>query len=303
MRIAISPTRIRPCRPIVIGGIEVTCGASRTTITGPTPYAARLFDAKADILVYGMGERTMTLLAHALRDGHDWRRLRSICYAQPANSDSLPADALHLPDYASVAAATPAGRAAFLEMFRLFAANQDPHTARPLLQQIDTRCLVHMPPDTPLSTAELDAVHALPFTLDVHPIHAAKGKVRALDTIRFSLATHRGCYGECNFCAIAIHQGRQVVSRSEDSIVEEARRPTTPPAFTGIIKTWAAPLPTCGECERKTKQGACASSVASSRPAVRHSSPTTAHRFPCSDACAACLAYVKCLWRPASAPT
>lgn len=252
----------KPCRPIVIGGIEASLRRiAHYDYWSDSVRRPVLFDAKADILVYGMGERTMTLLAHALRDGHDWRRLRSICYAQPANSDSLPADALHLPDYASVAAATPAGRAAFLEMFRLFAANQDPHTARPLLQQIDTRCLVHMPPDTPLSTAELDAVHALPFTLDVHPIHAAKGKVRALDTIRFSLATHRGCYGECNFCAIAIHQGRQVVSRSEDSIVEEARRLTRHPAFTGIIQDVGGPTANMYgfECERKTKQGACAS--------------------------------------------
>ena len=143
----------------------------------------------------------------------------------------------------------------------LFAANQEPHTARPLLQRIDTRCLVHTPPDTPLTSAELDAVHAWPFMLDAHPIHAPKGKVRALETIRFSLATHRGCYGECNFCSIAVHQGRQVVSRSERSILEEARRLTHHPAFTGIIQDVGGPTANMYgfECERKTKQGACAS--------------------------------------------
>ncbi len=172
-------------------------------------------------------------------------------------------------------------------MFRLFAANQDHAPRIPLAADRHTLSGAHHL-NTPLSTAELDAVHALPFTLDVHPIHAAKGKVRALDTIRFSLATHRGCYGECNFCAIAIHQGRQVVSRS-DSIVEEARRLTRHPAFTGIIQDVGGPTANMyGECRRKTKQGACASKRCLFPACCPALGPTTAHEFPCSNACAAC---------------
>ncbi|HRR33713.1 MAG TPA: YgiQ family radical SAM protein [Kiritimatiellia bacterium] len=252
----------KPCRPIVIGGIEASLRRiAHYDYWSDSVRRTILFDAKADVLVYGMGERTVTALARALQEGREWRGLRGICYALPADSGMLPAGALRLPDFATVAAASPEGRAAFLEMYRLFAANQDPHTARPLLQRIDTRCLVHTPPDTPLSSAELDAVHASPFMLDAHPIHASKGKVRALETIRFSLATHRGCYGECNFCSIAVHQGRQVVSRSERSILEEAHRLTRHPAFTGIIQDVGGPTANMYgyECARKSKQGACAS--------------------------------------------
>jgi len=252
----------KPCRPLVIGGIEASLRRiAHYDYWSDSVRRPILFDAKADILVYGMGERTVTALARALRDEREWRGLRGICYAQPATDDMLPPDALSLPDYTAVASATPDGRAAFLDMHRLFAANQEPHTAHPLLQRIDTRCLVHTPPDKPLSSAELDAVHAWPFMLDAHPIHAPKGKVRALETIRFSLATHRGCYGECNFCSIAVHQGRQVVSRSERSILEEARRLTHHPAFTGIIQDVGGPTANMYgfECARKMNQGACAS--------------------------------------------
>jgi uncharacterized radical SAM protein YgiQ len=251
----------KPCKPIVIGGIEASLRRiAHYDFWSDTVRRPLLFDAKADILVYGMAERTLTSLARALRDAHEWRTLRGLCYAQPAASDALPQGNLALPDFNAVAAPTDEGRAAFLDMFTLFAANQEPRTAKPLVQRVDTRCLVHNPPDLPLSPAELDAVYALPFMLDAHPCHAAKGKIRALDTIRFSLTTHRGCYGECNFCAIAMHQGRRVVSRSESSILEEAHRLTRHPKFTGIIQDVGGPTANMYgfECERKLKHGACA---------------------------------------------
>ena len=250
----------KPCKPIVIGGIEASLRRiAHYDFWSDTVRRPILFDAKADMLVYGMAERSITALAHALRDATDWRRLRGLCYACPSKSDMLPQGALSLPDYDSVAANTDAGRNAFLEMFSLFAANQEPRTAKPLLQRVDTRCLVHNPPDLPLTPAELDAVCAQPFKLEAHPCHAAKGKVRALDTIRFSLTTHRGCYGECNFCAIAMHQGRRVTSRTEASILEEAQRMTRHPKFTGIIQDVGGPTANMYgfECERKAKHGPC----------------------------------------------
>jgi uncharacterized radical SAM protein YgiQ len=250
----------KPCRPIAIGGIEASLRrVAHYDYWSDSVRRPLLFDAKADVLVYGMAERATAALARALRDGRDWRALRGLCHALPADSGTLPPDAVRLPDYAAVAADTAEGRAAFLAMARLFAANQEPHTARPLVQRVDTRCLVHNPPDRPLSPAELDAVYALPYMLDAHPVHAVKGKVRALDTIRFSITTHRGCYGECNFCSIAIHQGRQVVSRSEASILEEACRLTRHPKFTGIIQDVGGPTANMYgfECGRKARVGAC----------------------------------------------
>jgi uncharacterized radical SAM protein YgiQ len=251
----------KPCKPIVIGGIEASLRRiAHYDFWSDSVRRPVLFDAKADILVYGMAERTVIALARLLRDQHDWRGLRGICYPLPANSEKLPTGCVALPPFAEVAATTESGRAAFLDMFRLFAANQEPRTAKTLTQLVDTRCLVHTPPEPPLSQAELDAAYAHPFSLEAHPIHAAKGKVRALDTIRFSLTTHRGCYGECNFCAISMHQGRRVVSRSEASILEEANRMTHHPKFTGIIQDVGGPTANMYgfECERKVKLGACA---------------------------------------------
>lgn len=242
----------RPCPPLVLGGIE----ASLRRIAHYDFWTDRvrrslLFDAKADILVYGMGERTVTALAQCLRDGRDWHALRGICYAASA----APAESLVLPDYATVAA----DKAAFLEMFRLFSANQDPVTAHPLAQQTDLRWLVHQPPALPLEAAELDHVYALPYTLDVHPHDAAGGPVRALDTVRFAITSHRGCYGACSFCAISAHQGYRITSRSADSIVAEATRFTRHPKFKGIINDLGGPTANMYgfDCACKAKTGAC----------------------------------------------
>lgn len=250
----------KPCKPLVIGGIEASLRrVAHYDFWSDTVRRPILFDAKADILLYGMAERAVTALARALRDRRDWRAIPGLCHALPAASPDLPPSAIPLPDFPSVSARTPEGHRAFLDMFRLFAANQDPLTARPLLQRVDTRCLVHNPPAPPLTPAELDAVHAHPYMLDAHPCHAARGKVRALDTIRFSITTHRGCYGECNFCAIAVHQGRNVVSRSEASILDEARRLTRHPKFIGIIQDVGGPTANMYgyDCERKAARGAC----------------------------------------------
>ncbi len=253
-------TAFKPCKPLVIGGIEASLRRiAHYDYWTDSVRRPLLFDAKADILVYGMAEHTITGVARALRDGHDWRALRGLCYARPAVNSDSPDSALILPDYKAVSSRTPQSFEAFIEMFRIFSANQSPYTAQKLLQQIDTRVLVHNPPAYPLSVAELDAVHELPYMLDAHPLHTRQGKVRALDTIRFSITTHRGCYGECNFCSISMHQGRIVVSRSEASVLSEAKRITRHPEFNGIIQDVGGPTANMYgfACPRMTKTGGC----------------------------------------------
>ena len=120
-----------------------------------------------------------------------------------------PPDYLELPSYENAAA----GKKTFADMFKVFYANNDPVTACGLYQQHGNRYLVHHPPQQHLSTAELDAVYALDFSRRVHPFYEAQGQVRAMDTISFSLTTHRGCFGECHFCSIALHEGRTILSR------------------------------------------------------------------------------------------
>ena len=249
----------RPCAPIVLGGVE----ASLRRITHYDFWTDRLrrpilFDAKADILVYGMAERTIIQLALALRDGADWRSIRGLCYA----ASTPPADAVCLPAFAALTdpADPDAAKRLFLGMFRLFADNQEPATAHTLAQPVDLRWLIHNPPAAPLETGELDRVYALPFTQNVHPHDAARGAVRALDTVRFSLTSHRGCYGGCAFCAIAMHQGRRVTWRSVGSLVDEATGYTRHPAFKGIIHDVGGPTANMYgfECACKERTGACA---------------------------------------------
>jgi len=238
--------------PIVLGGIE----ASLRRIAHYDFWSNRirrsiLFDAKADYLLYGMAESSIVALADALRDGKETTTLRGLGYI----AATLPDRAIELPSYEEVAA----DKDAFTRMFHSFYANNDPLTARPLAQRQDTRYFVQQPPPLPLEGTALDAVYELDYERGVHPYYASGGAVRALDTIRFSITTHRGCYGECAFCAIAVHQGRRVCMRSEASILREAHRLVKHPAFRGTILDVGGPTANMYgiECARKASSGGC----------------------------------------------
>jgi uncharacterized radical SAM protein YgiQ len=242
----------KPTVPLVLGGIE----ASLRRLAHYDSWDNRvrrsiLFDAKADYLLYGMAERAVVELARALATHQSTTSIRGLCYA----TATPPPEALVLPPYQ----VTAANKDAFTSMFRIFYENNDPVTARILAQQQDSRFLVHNPPQPSLTTAELDAIHALDFERDLHPADRQLGKVTALDTIRFALTTHRGCYGECNFCAIAVHQGRAIQNRSFDSIVNEAKVLAAHPAFKGTIADVGGPTANMYgfDCIRKTTKGAC----------------------------------------------
>ncbi len=239
-------------RPIVLGGIEASLRrVAHYDYWSDKIRRSVLFDAKADYLLYGMSERAVVDLATALRDGGDPTTVRGLCY--PARS--VPDHALELPAFESV----KEDRDAFIEMFHAVYRNNDPATAQPLAQMQDTRYLVQNPPAAYLSQAELDAVYDLDYEREAHPFYGAAGPVRALDTIRFSIATHRGCYGECNFCAIAVHEGRQVRWRSEASILKEAEAIARHPKFKGTIQDVGGPTANMYgfECARKLEGRGC----------------------------------------------
>lgn len=244
--------RFKNTRPIVLGGIE----ASLRRVVHYDFWENRLrrsilFDAKADYLLYGMAEQSVLELAAVLRAGGDPRGMHGLCYA----SRELPPGCLELPSFAECAGA----KDVFARMFHLFYRNNDPRTARPLAQKQNGRYLVQNPPPLPLATAELDRVHGLAYEREVHPYYGRQGEVKALETIRFALATHRGCYGECNFCAIAVHQGRTVTWRSPASIVAEAGQLAVHPRFRGIIQDVGGPTANMYgfECAKKLAQGGC----------------------------------------------
>ena len=240
-------------KPIVLGGVEASLRRiAHYDYWSDSIRRSILFDAKADLLVYGMAEKTIVALAERLRAGQDVADLRGICTI----AREKPAHGIELPSFEEVSR----DKHAFIDMFHTFYRNNDPLTAKTLYQQQDTRYLVQNPPALPLSQSELDEVYELDFERAQHPHYERLGPVRALDTIRFSLTTHRGCYGECNFCSIAVHQGRTVRWRSEDSIVREARRLAKLPDFKGIIQDVGGPTANMYgfECEKKIARGSCA---------------------------------------------
>jgi uncharacterized radical SAM protein YgiQ len=221
-------------KPLVLGGIEASLRRiAHYDFWSDSIRRSILFDAKADILVYGMGEYPVIELACSLSSGHDYKEMRGICFI----SKEKPQDAIELPSYEDVVKDVNA----FIEMFHTFYRNNDPITGKALSQRHGDRYLVHNKPWPPLTEHELDATYELGFEREVHPYEQALGEVKAMETIRFSITTHRGCMGQCNFCAISMHEGACVVSRSELSIIAEAQRLTLHPKFKGYIQDVGGP--------------------------------------------------------------
>jgi len=238
--------------PIVLGGIEASLRrVAHYDYWDNKIRRSILFDAKADYLLYGMAERSVIQITEAFKTGSDPRTVRGLCYI----SKEAPADHIVLPSYEDVIS----DKSVFIDMFHTFYHNNDPITARGLAQRHNDRFLVQNPPADYLTQPEMDAVYALPYQRGQHPYYESQGHVRALDTIRFSINAQHGCYGECNFCSIAVHEGRTVRWRSEASIIAEAKLLTKLPDFKGYIHDVGGPTANMYgfECPVKLKQGAC----------------------------------------------
>ncbi len=235
--------------PIVLGGIE----ASLRRIThydfkSDKLRKSILFDSKADILCYGMGETSSLELAECLENNKDYKNIRGICYI----SKDVPSEAIELPSFSDVVA----DKKEFHKMFKIFYENSDVVTAKKLFQKVDDRYLIQNEPAI-ISESLLDEVHELDFERKAHP--AQIGTVRAVETIKNSIISHRGCYGSCSFCAITVHQGRKVISRSENSILREIRKLSEKKDFNGIISDIGGPTGNMykSECKKMISKGAC----------------------------------------------
>ena len=239
-------------KPIVLGGIEASLRRiAHYDYWDDAIRRSILFDAKADIMVYGMGEQAVVELAKRIKQSGDYSDIRGICYISPTPKDGF----AFLPSYQEVTE----DKKKFTAMFRVFYDNNDSITAQGLCQKQDTRYLIQNPPSENLTPKELDAIYDLDYKNEVHPYYLKQGKVKALETIRFSITSHRGCYGECNFCSITVHQGRTVISRSPESIIREAEKMAQAPEFNGYISDVGGPTANMYaiECSRKLKEGAC----------------------------------------------
>ena len=239
-------------RPILLGGIE----ASLRRIThydywSDTVRRSVLCDSKADALAYGMAEKTVLEFAHAVETNSDFGNIRGLCVmaSEPKK------DYIMLPSYEEC----KADKSKFADMFKVFYKNNDPETAAGLCQQTGSRFWIQNPPQPYPTTAELDDIYSMKFERNAPEFYRRKGEIRALETVRYSVTSHRGCFGECSFCAIAVHEGRRIVSRTKESILSELREIASLKGFNGVISDIGGATANMFEmnCSLDVKRGVC----------------------------------------------
>jgi len=238
--------------PLVLGGVEASLRrVAHYDFWTNKVRRSILFDAKADVLVYGMSEKSVVELTNAYRDKQPFEDILGICYIAKEPKEGY----FDLPTYEECAK----DKHAFISMFHHFYANNEPDISKGLNQEHNGRYLIQNPPQPSMTQEEIDHVYDIGYERDVHPYYKAQGEVRGLQTIQFSVTTHHGCYGECNFCAITVHQGRTIRSRSQESIVNEIDEFKAHKDFKGIINdVGGATANMYGfECDKKLKSGVC----------------------------------------------
>jgi uncharacterized radical SAM protein YgiQ len=225
--------------PVVLGGLEASLRRfAYYDYWTDQVRRSLLIDAKADVLVYGMGEDALAWLVARAREGRPLGGGPGMLTVVKTAAELH--NPLMLPDYEAVSAKTPEGRRAFAEMTRLIYTHTDPYRGRVLVQRHAGRLVAGTPPAEPLTTVEMDLLYGLPFTNRPHPVYKGK-RIPAFDMIRDSVTTHRGCYGECRFCAIAMHQGRSISSRSRAGLLESLRKLAADPDFHGTVSDLGGP--------------------------------------------------------------
>ena len=244
--------------PIIIGGIEASLRRfAHYDYWGDNVRRSILIDSRADILSYGMGEKSVVAIADSLAAGRDIKEIRNIpgtCYITNDIS-GIEHKAVICPSFEEV----KENKKSYALATKLQFKEQDPIIGKILIQKHQDRFLVQNPPQKPLSTEELDYVYELPYTRRWHPCYDKDGGIPAFDEVRFSLISSRGCYGMCNFCSLNFHQGRFIQSRSHESILREAMMLTSLPDFKGYIHDVGGPTANFRKpsCSKQAKSGAC----------------------------------------------
>lgn len=248
-----------PGTPIVIGGIEASLRRfAHYDYWSDSVRQSILADAPADLLVFGMGERQVVTIARRLAAGEEASSLTDIpgtaCKVNLKTWRTMDhADYVVLPGYAEVKRDRYAYARAFAEHYY----EQDPIRGRPVAQPHPKTVIVQNPPAMPLASDNLDQIYELPYARAAHPAYTEP--IPALEPVRFSVVSHRGCFGSCSFCALTHHQGRIIQSRSIDSIVREVERMAAMPEFTGIIQDVGGPTANMYgiHCDRWDNVGTC----------------------------------------------
>ncbi len=247
-----------PGLPVVIGGLEASLRRfAHYDYWDDKVRRSALFDAGADILIYGMGEYATREIAKRLKAKTPVSEITDVRgTAVAVNDPSVCAyPHLELPSFEEVRD----NRRLYAEATRVEYEEHDPVRGKALIQKHDKRYLIVNPPAMPLTTAELDFVAELPYTKEYHPMYEPMGGVPALEEVRFSVTHNRGCFGGCSFCALAFHQGRMVTSRSHESVIREVTALTKLPDFKGYINDVGGPSANFRHtsCEKQKKYGMC----------------------------------------------
>ena len=244
--------------PIIIGGIEASLRRlAHYDYWSDSLKRSILLDSGADLLLYGMGERSIVEVADALNSGllvRDITFIDGTVYKTRKKEDIY--DAIFLPDYSEL----KADKKNYAKSFYVQYQNTDPFSGKRLAESYDYKTfVVQNPPSKPLTIEEMDDVFALPYMRTYHPSYEKAGGVPAISEVKFSLVSNRGCFGGCSFCALTFHQGRIIQVRSHESIIEEAKMLTKEPDFKGYIHDVGGPTANfrAPACKKQLKHGAC----------------------------------------------
>lgn len=243
--------------PLLCGGLEVSLRRfAHYDYWKNEVMPSVLVDTQADLLMYGMGEHSMIEIADRLNAGEDVRSIRDVrgtCYlCDPVDT---PYGAVQCPSFKEVCES----KELYAKACRIQYDWQDEVYGKTIIQRHENKMLVQNPPALSLTTEELDLVYSLPYERNYHPCYEKEGGVPSIEEVQFSLTHNRGCFGFCNFCSIALHQGRRVTVRSEQSVLEEAVKLTKMPNFKGYIHDVGGPTANFRgpSCEKQLKYGLC----------------------------------------------
>ncbi len=245
--------------PVIIGGLEASLRRfSHYDYWDDKVRRSILFDSKADLLVYGMGEYATREIAKRLKRKvrpSELTDIRGTAFIAP-DETSCVFEKVTLPSFEE----TASDMKAYADATRIEYEEHDAIRGRALCQSCQGRTLIVNPPAIPLTTRELDAVANLPFTREVHPMYDKDGGVPAIEEVRFSVIHNRGCFGACNFCALAFHQGRMITSRSQESVISEVENMTRHPLWKGYVSDIGGPTANFRHpsCEMQKEHGMCA---------------------------------------------
>ena len=250
--------KLFPDVPIIIGGIEASLRRmAHYDYWSDKVRRSILIESQADIISYGMGERSVVEIADALDSGMD---VKDITYIKgtvyKAKSLDTAYEPLILPTFAEISSDKKKYAESFFTQYK----NTDPFTAKTLVEQYGAKeYVIQNPPAMPLSTAELDDVYALPYMGTWHPMYDKQGGIPGFSEMKFSLTSCRGCFGACNFCALTFHQGRIVQARSHESLISEAEKMTKDKDFKGYINDVGGPTANFRRpaCDKQMEKGAC----------------------------------------------